>query len=225
MDSKNMAASAKIRRILIVDDHPLIRVGLSSLIEAEADLEVFGETGKISEALDLVRTTEPDLAIVDLSLADGNGLELVKRLAVQHKGLRILVCSMHDESLFAQRVLQAGAMGYINKQEASRHIIDAIRHLLDGKIWLSKKMTERLLQGIATGRSTPTAASVESLSDRELEVFGLIGQGMGPSQIAEVLHLSVKTVETHKQKIKRKLNLESGSELTRRAMQWTLEQA
>jgi DNA-binding NarL/FixJ family response regulator len=225
MDSKNMAASAKIRRILIVDDHPLIRVGLSSLIEAEADLEVFGETGKISEALDLVRTTEPDLAIVDLSLADGNGLELVKRLAVQHKGLRILVCSMHDESLFAQRVLQAGAMGYINKQEASRHIIDAIRHLLDGKIWLSKKMTERLLQGIATGRSAPTAASVESLSDRELEVFGLIGQGMGPSQIAEVLHLSVKTVETHKQKIKRKLNLESGSELTRRAMQWTLEQA
>jgi DNA-binding NarL/FixJ family response regulator len=116
-------------------------------------------------------------------------------------------------------------MGYINKQEASRHIIDAIRHLLDGKIWLSKKMTERLLQGIATGRSAPTAASVESLSDRELEVFGLIGQGMGPSPIAEVLHLSVKTVETHKQKIKRKLNLESGSELTRRAMQWTLEQA
>ena len=220
-----MAASAKIRRILIVDDHPLIRVGLSSLIEAEADLQVCGETGKISEALDLVRTSQPDLAIVDLSLADGNGLELVKRLGAQHKDLRILVCSMHDESLFAQRVLHAGAMGYISKQEATTHIIPAVRRLLDGKVWLSESMTERMLQGIATGRSTPTAASVETLSDRELEVFGLIGQGMGPSQIAEVLHLSVKTIETHKQKIKKKLRLQSGSELTRRAMQWTLDQA
>ena len=225
MDSKNRPASAKIHRIVIVDDHPLIRVGLSSLIAAEADLEVCGETGKISEALDLVRSTDPDLAIVDLSLADGNGLELIKRLAAQHKELRILVCSMHDESLFAQRVLSAGAMGYINKQEATRHIIDAVRQLLDGKAWLSKTMTERILQGIATGHSTPTAANIESLSDRELEVFGLIGQGMGPSQIAEVLHLSVKTVETHKQKIKKKLNLTSGSQLTRCAMQWMIEQA
>jgi len=225
MDSKKIAANSKIHRILIVDDHPLLRVGLASLIEAEADLKVCGETGKVSEALDLVRTSEPDVVIVDLSLADGNGLELVKRLAAQHKGLRILVCSMHDESLFAQRVLHAGAMGYINKQEATTHIIDAIRHLIAGKIWLSRTMTERVLQGIATGRSTPTAASVESLSDRELEVFGLVGQGMGPSQIAEVLHLSVKTVETHKQKNKKKLNLKSGSELTRRAMQWMLDQA
>jgi len=225
MDSKNRAASAKIHRILIVDDHPLIRVGLSSLIAAEADLEVCGETGQISEALHLVRTSEPEVAIVDLSLADGNGLELVKRLAAQHKELRILVCSMHDESLFAQRVLSAGAMGYINKQEATTHIIPAVRQLLDGKVWLSKTMIERMLQGIAHGRLTPAASSVESLSDRELEVFGLIGRGMGPSEIAEVLHLSVKTIETHKQKIKKKLNLQSGSELTRRAMQWMLEQA
>jgi DNA-binding NarL/FixJ family response regulator len=220
-----MAASAKMHRILIVDDHPLVRLGLSSLIEAEADLEVCGETGKIGEALDLAGRFEPDVAIVDLSLADGNGLELVKRLAAQHKDLRILVCSMHDESLFAQRVLGAGAMGYINKQEATTHIIRAVRHLLDGKVWLSESMTERMLQCIAHGGSTPTAAGIESLSDRELEVFGLTGQGMGPSQIAENLHLSVKTVETHKQKIKKKLNLHSGIELTRLAMQWMLEQS
>jgi DNA-binding NarL/FixJ family response regulator len=225
MLSKNTVANAKIHRILIVDDHPLVRVGLSSLIKGETDLEVCGETGKISEALDLVRMTEPDVVIVDLSLADGNGLEVVKRLATRHKYLRILVCSMHDESLFAQRVLNAGAMGYINKQEATRHIIDAIHHLIDGKVWLSESMTERVLEGIAQGRTTATAAGVENLSDRELEVFGLIGQGMGPSQIAELLHLSVKTVETHKQKIKKKLNLKSGSELTRRAMQWMLDQA
>lgn len=224
MDSKNTPASTKIFRILIVDDHPLIRVGLSSLIEAEADLQVCGETGKMSEALDLVRTSKPDVAIVDLSLTDGNGLELVKRLAAHYEDLRILVCSMHDESLFAQRVLGAGAMGYINKQEAPTYIIHAIRHLRDGKIWLSETMNERMRQGFAQGRSSRKTASVESLSDRELEVFGLIGQGMGPSQISEVLHLSVKTIETHKQKIKKKLNLNSGSELTRRAMQWWLEQ-
>jgi DNA-binding NarL/FixJ family response regulator len=225
MESKNRTPSAEIHRILIVDDHPLVRVGLKSLIEVEADLEICGETGQIGEALDLVRATEPDLAIVDLSLADGNGLELVKRLAAHQEDLRILVCSMHDESLFAQRVLGAGAMGYINKQEATTHILDAVRKLLEGKVWLSKAMTERMLQGFAQGRSSQKTASVESLSDRELEVFGLIGQGMGPSQIAELLHLSVKTIETHKQKIKKKLNLSSSSELTRRAMLWTLEQA
>jgi len=225
MESKNRTPSAKIHSILIVDDHPLVRVGLKSLIEAEADLKICGETGQIGEALDLVRATEPDLAIVDLTLADGNGLELVKRLAAQQEDLRILVCSMHDESLFAQRVLSAGAMGYINKQEATTHIIDAVRQLLEGKVWLSKAMTERMLQGFARRRSSQKTAGVESLSDRELEVFGLTGQGMGPSQIAELLHLSVKTIETHKQKIKKKLNLNSGSELTRHAMQWMLEQA
>jgi DNA-binding NarL/FixJ family response regulator len=227
MDSKHTVPDGRNRRILIVDDHPLVRVGLSSLIEAEADLVVCGETGKMREAVDLVRTANPDLVIVDLSLADGNGLDLVKRLAAQHDKLRILVCSMHDESLFAHRVLGAGARGYVNKQEAARHIVSAIRHLLNGKIWLSEPMMERVLDGIAKGRSasTSTSATVENLSDRELEVFGLIGEGMGPSQIAELLHLSVKTIETHKQKIKTKLNLKSGSELTRRAMQWMIEQA
>jgi len=225
MGSRNSETNNRSWRILIVDDHPLLRVGLRSLLEGEADLEVCGEAGKISDALDLAATTDPDLAIVDLTLADGNGLELVKRLAARHDSLRILVCSMHDESLFAQRALNAGAMGYINKQEATRHIIDAVRKLLDGKVWLSKTMTERMLHGIAKGGFTSRHASVECLSDRELEVFGLIGQGMGPSRIAELLHLSVKTVETHKQKIKKKLNLTCGNELTRRAMQWMLEQA
>lgn len=225
MDRMHGGHNDKIRRILIVDDHPLVRVGLSSLIDREADLEVCGETGTIAEAMELIRTTEPDLAIVDLSLADGNGLELIKRLAAESRAPKILVCSMHEESLFAQRVLCAGARGYINKQEATKHIIEAIHHLLAGKVWLSRPMTERVLQGVAHGGSSPPSTGVENLSDRELEVFGLIGQGLGPSQIAEQLHLSVKTVETHKQKIKKKLNLESGSELIRRAMQWMLDQA
>lgn len=224
MDSMNTVPNGKNRRILIVDDHPLVRVGLSCLIEGEADLKVCGETGKMSEALDLVQKTNPDLVIVELSLADGNGLDLVKRLAARRDTLRILVCSMHDESLFAHRVLNAGAMGYVNKREEPRHIINAIRHLFDDKIWLSIPMTERVLHGIAKGRSASTGADIENLSDRELEVFALVGEGMGPSQIAELLHLSVKTIETHKQKIKIKLNLRRGNELTRYAMQWLIEQ-
>lgn len=212
-------------RILIVDDHPLVRVGLASLIEGEADMSVCGETGDISEALELVRMQAPDLVTVDLSLADGNGLELVKRLRANNGTIRILVCSMHDEALFAYRALKAGAMGYIGKEQAATHVIDAIREVLNGKIWLSENMTERALQGVAHGNAITDIATIDSLSDRELEVFGLIGRGRGPSEIAEQLHLSVKTIETHRENIKKKLNLRSGNELIRLAMQWTLEQS
>ena len=216
--------SDRIWRLLLVDDHPLVRFGLCRLIDDEPDLEVCGETGKISEAQELARSMKPDLVVVDLSLADGNGLDLVKRLHTHHDGIKLLVCSMHDESLFSQRAINAGARGYINKQEATTHIVDAIRHVISGRIWLSQQMTERLLLGMAEGQSEPKVASIDSLSDRELEVFGLIGQGMGPSQIAEQLHLSVKTIESHREKIKKKLNLLSGSELARWAIQWTFDQ-
>jgi len=224
MDGMPGGDPTKVRRILIVDDHPLVRVGLASLIDREADLAVCGETGTFAEAVALARSTQPDLVIVDLSLADGSGLELVKRLAALPAAPKILVCSMHDEALFAPRVLGAGAKGYINKQEATRHIVEAIHHLLGGKVWLSRPMTERVLLGVAQSGTPSAAADIDNLSNRELEVFGLIGHGLGPSQIAEQLHLSVKTVETHKQKIKKKLNLGSGSELIRRAMQWILDQ-
>ncbi|MGA7979954.1 MAG: response regulator transcription factor [Chromatiaceae bacterium] len=212
-------------RILIVDDHPLVRAGLAALIQAEPDLEVCGETGAFSGALELFRETEPDLAIVDLSLAEGSGLELVRRLTAPQSRTRVLVCSMHEESLFAQRALNAGAMGYINKQEATSNVIEAIRRVLSGKIYLSGSMTERLLNRItARGSSVKAMPSIRDLSDRELEVFDLIGRGLSSSQIAEQLHLSVKTVEAHRAKIKRKLNLGSGRELTRYAVQWALEQ-
>ncbi|MEJ2147809.1 MAG: response regulator transcription factor, partial [Acidobacteriota bacterium] len=137
---------------------------------------------------------------------------------------RTLVCSMHDEALFADRALKAGAMGYIGKEEATTQVVEAMRHVLGGKVWLSPNMTERVFQGLAKGIGASQAASIESLTDRELEVFGLIGRGLGTSKIAERLHLSVKTIETHRENIKKKLNLRSGSELTRRAMQWTLGQ-
>lgn len=225
MNSDKSPLDNKVWRILVVDDHPLVRVGLVSLIKGEGDLDVCGETGDIGTAQELVRSEKPDLVTVDLSLADGNGLELVKRLSASYGDIKILVCSMHDEALFAYRALKAGAMGYIGKEQATTHVIDAIRQVLRGKIWLSQNMTERALQGIASGGAVSATATIDRLSDRELEVFGLIGRGLGPSQIAEQLHLSVKTIETHRENIKKKLNLRNGSELTRLAMQWALEQS
>lgn len=211
-------------RILIVDDHPLVRRGLAALMENQPDLAVCAEAGDMGEALRQFDLTHPTLAIVDISLAGGNGLELIKRLVVRDSHAKILVVSMHEETLFAERALQAGAMGYINKQEATTRIIEAIRQVLRGKVYLSEPMTERLLKGVAQGVPETSDSSIASLSDRELEVFGMIGQGIGTSQIAEQLHLSVKTIETHRDRIKKKLNLESGSELNRRAMQWVMEQ-
>jgi DNA-binding NarL/FixJ family response regulator len=211
------------RRVLVVDDHPLVRAGIVALIANELDLEVCGEAGTFREALELTQRTEPDLAIVDLSLTDRSGLELVKRLKGK-PSMRVLVCSMHEESLFAQRVLNAGAMGYINKHEATTSVIEAIRRVLSGKVWLSGPMTERRIQHLARGGPISGAPSIHDLTDRELEVFSLIGQGLRPSQIAEQLHLSVKTVEAHRENIKNRLNLTSGSELTQYAVQWTLEQ-
>lgn len=224
VNGKKAAHSGKAWRILIVDDHPLVRAGLAGLVGGEPDLEVCGETGDISDAMELARTQAPDMMIIDLSLANGNGLELVKRIRAYDEAIKMLVCSMHDEALFAYRALNAGAMGYIGKEEATEHVIDAIRHVLKDKIWLSAKMTERALQGIAQG-GRAKAGTIDSLSDRELEVFGLIGRGMGPSEIAEQLHLSIKTIETHRENIKKKLNLRSGSELVRLALHWTYEQS
>jgi len=219
MQDRPTAASAEIRRVMIVDDHPLLRAGLAALIGNEPDLEVCCEAESADDALVLARTERPNLIVLDISLAEGSGLELIKRLTNGEGEPRILVCSMHDESLFAQRVLAAGARGYINKQEATTRVIEAIRRVLSGKVYLSQRMTERLQQNNAG-----EARSVDTLSDRELEVFGLIGAGFPSSRIAEQLHLSVKTIETHRENIKKKLNLKSGGELTRYAVQWTLEQ-
>ena len=212
-----------MKRILIVDDHPLVRAGFSQLICDEADMEVCGEAADEAQALQLVASTRPDLVIIDLSLAGGSGLNLIERIRAHHDDVGMLVASMHDEFLFAERVLAAGALGYINKQEAPSKIIEAVRRVLSGKVYVSDAMTERLLGGL-TGAAKPSSQPpMQRLSNRELEVFELIGRGMTTGRIADHLQLSIKTIETHRENIKKKLGLSSGQELTRRAMHWLLE--
>ncbi len=223
MQEVTSCSKNKVWRILVVDDHPLVRSGLSALIRAEADLEVCGETGTVGEALNLATTASPDLAIIDLSLADSDGLELVKRLKTRHPALKLLVCSVYDETLFAQRALAAGAMGYINKKEATTRIVEAIRQVLQNELYVSDQVAQLTLQEL-TQPGVKQHASITSLSDRELQVYRLIGEGLRTSQIAEQLHLSVKTIESHKEKIKKKLNLTSASKLARHAVQWSQDQ-
>ena len=210
-------------RILIVDDHPIVRQGLSLLIANEPDLEVCGEAADSGEAVRQLTATRPDLIVVDISLHSGNGIELIKQIRSRDPNVKMLVSSMHDESLFAERALRAGAMGYINKAEATDKVVEAIRQVVRGKIYLSPRMTERMLcRAIGTEESLETSP-IDNLSDRELEVFELIGQGLTTRQIANKLHLSPKTVETYRENIKSKLNLSNATELTRHAVQWTLE--
>lgn len=206
-------------QILIVDDHPLVRRGLAELIASEPDLEVWGQAASGEEALQLLARNQPDLMVVDISLKGINGLELIKRVRLQFPEILVLVSSMHDESLFGERALLAGASGYINKEEATDRVLDAIRQILDGRIYMSQTMVRHVLQPTGEER-TP---SLLHLSDRELEVFTLIGQGVTTRQIAERLKISTKTVETHRENIKAKLSLKTGMELTRRAVQWVLE--
>lgn len=209
-------------RILIVDDHPLVRTGFAQLISDCADLEVCGEAGDMAEALRQIDATGPDLAIIDLSLAGGSGLDLIERIKSRNQGILMLVASMHDETLYAERVLAAGARGYINKQEAQDSIIRAIRQVLSGKVYLSQQMTDRLLSGMVDANGGKR--DIDSLSNRELQVFELIGEGVSSSQIAEQLNLSIKTIETHQAHIKKKLGLGSAHELNQRAIRWAMDQ-
>ena len=208
---------------MIVDDHPLVRTGFRQLIESEPDLGVCCEAANIAQAMQQITHTRPDMAIVDLSLPDGNGLELIKRIHARYKEIPILVSSMHDEDLFAERALRAGAKGYINKEEAGDQVIVAVRTVLAGNIYLSSRMSERQTQEQHNNTDHSHQSPVKQLSDRELEVFELIGHGMGTGEIASKLHLSVKTIETHRANIKSKLGLSSAGELTRSAVQWTIE--
>ena len=208
-------------KILIVDDHPLVRTGLAQLIGDCPDLEVCAEAGDMSGALKIIDASSPDLAIIDLSLAGGSGLDLIEHIKSRDRNILMLVASMHDETLYAERVLAAGAHGYINKQEAQENIILAIRQVLNGKVYLSQHMTERLLNGMVN--ATGDKRDIDSLSNRELQVFELIGQGTTTSQIAEQLNLRVKTIETHQAHIKKKLGLGSAHELNQRAIRWVMD--
>jgi len=209
-------------KVLIVDDHPIVRRGLADLIGSRADLEICGEADGVAEALRQVEAAPPDLVLVDLTLRGGHGLKLIEAIADRHPQVKALVSSMHDESLFAERALRAGASGYISKQEPPERLIEALRQVLRGEIYLSPRMAGRLLHRVTSGEALDKTP-VESLSDRELEVFQMIGQGQTTKQIAQTLSLSHKTVEAHREKIKAKLCLKNSSELSRHATLWVLE--
>jgi DNA-binding NarL/FixJ family response regulator len=206
-------------RIVLVDDHPMVRERLAEVINREPDLTVCGEAEDRGGALEVIEREKPRLAIVDLTLKRSNGLDLIKDLRVTHPDLLILVLSMQDENLYAERVIRAGAHGYITKQEATRKILDAIRQVMAGKVFLSEEISAEILARML-GKSRGAMRSLDVLSDRELQVFGLVGEGFGTRQIAEQLGLDVKTVETYRTRIKEKLELKDASELLRQAIAW-----
>lgn len=207
-------------RIVVVDDHPIIRRGLADLINQEEDLEVCGEAMDAHQALEMIASQKPDIAVVDISLKEINGIELIKHIKTRNPKLPMLVLSMHDETLYAERALRAGARGYVMKQEPPETVISSIRKVLGGEIYVSEKMSSRLIARMADGTTSGTGSPLERLSDRELEVFQLIGQGMRTRQIAERLCLSIKTIESYREHIKHKLDLQNSTELFQHALQW-----
>src|SRR5881409_4115095 len=212
-----------VKRIVIVDDHPLFRKGLEQLIHSDSSFAVCGEAGNASEAMDVIRKLDPDLAIVDLSLPGANGIELIKNIRAEFQKLPVLILSMHDESLYALRALRAGAQGYVMKQEALENVINAIREVLAGRPYLSHDMSSKLITNFASGSNQ--ANPTDKLSDRELEILELFGKGRDVREIAKALHISAKTVETHRAHIKEKLSLKNARQVTRFAVQWLESQA
>jgi DNA-binding NarL/FixJ family response regulator len=208
------------KRVLIVDDHPMMRTGLAQLIDNEADLKVCAEADNAGQALDIAVGQTLDLILLDISLPDKNGLELIKDIRALKPGLPILVVSMHDESLYAERVLRAGGRGYIMKQEGGKKLLQAVRHVLNGQIYVSEKMAAGILETFSGRHAEATVSPVQQLSDREFEVFQLIGQGKSTREIAAHLHLSGKTVEVHRLNIKKKMKLETATDLVRHAVRW-----
>ena len=224
MTDQKKSTENRAARVLIVDDHPAVREGLGILISRQRDLEVCGEAADVPEALNLVLATNPDVAVIDVSLETGNGIDLIKRIKGRNAGVRMLVWSMYNENLYAERALRAGAMGYIHKREATSKIIDAIRLVLQDKVYVSDSIAARMLRrSVGRGSSAMESTSVEDLSDRELEVFELIGQGLDTHQVAEKMSISTRTVESYRSRIKEKLNLEKGTDLVRQAVQWAVK--
>jgi len=220
MARKSVEASSK-KRVFLVDDHPVIRRGIQLLINLESDFSVCGEAGSVSTAYRKILQEEPDLAVVDLSLADGSGLELIRLLHGEMPRLKILVLSMHDESFYAQRALQAGASGYVTKEEGTEKVIGALKSLVQGKRYISENVASQLLEIATTsGRHASDDSPVKVLSNREVEVLELVGQGLSTREIAEKLNLSTKTIESHREHMKSKLSLSSGAQLARYAFNW-----
>jgi DNA-binding NarL/FixJ family response regulator len=214
-----MTTQTNTKSIFLVDDHPLVREWLTTLINQQPDLTVCGAAESAAPALSSVAAAQPNLVIVDINLKDSSGIELIKNLKELHPGVAVLVLSMHDESLYAERVFRAGARGYVNKRETAQKVVEAIRRVLDGKLYVSEKTAEVLAAQMIQGRAV-NRSSIELLSDRELEVFDKLGRGFGTRQIAEDFHVSVKTIQAYCARIKEKLDLASATELLRDAVRW-----
>jgi DNA-binding NarL/FixJ family response regulator len=220
--AKTQSPAATKRRILVVDDHPIVRQGLALMINREPDLVVCAEAEEAMGAMHALSSARPDALIVDISLNGPDGLDLLKNIRTTHPTLPVLILSMHDESIYAERALRAGANGYIMKQEATENVLVAVRRILNGEIYVSTRIANQMLKHYITGARTLRNSSIADLSDRELEVFRLIGEGHGTRQIAEELHISVKTVESYQAHIKEKLSLRSSRELMQHAIQWNM---
>jgi DNA-binding NarL/FixJ family response regulator len=216
------APYAKKGKVFLVDDHPIVRQGLALLINGEADLAVCGEADGGFAALQMVGELHPDILVLDISLNGPDGIELLKTIRIRDSELPVLILSMHDESTYAERALRAGANGYIMKQEATDKVLTAIRRILHGEVYLSDRLTNRMLQHFICGTVSSKDSPLANLSDRELEVFRLIGEGRGTRQIADELHISVKTVESYQGHIKEKLYLRNARELVQRAIEWSV---
>ncbi len=212
-----MAQKAKV---LLVDDHPLVREWLANLINQQSDLQVCGEADSAPKALQLIGAAQPEIAVVDISMEGGSGIELIKNIKASHPAVLVVVLSMHDEALYAERALRAGARGYIMKREATKRVLQAIRCVLGGKLYLSDKMALVMTEKFVDGRPKAAGSMIETLSDRELEVFHLLGRGCTTRQIADELHVSFKTVQAFCARIKDKLKLSGATELLREAMRW-----
>ena len=211
----------RARDVLIVDDHPIVRQGLSQLIDREEDLQVCGEASDVREARNALQQTEPDVVILDLSLRDSDGLELIKDIRARHRRLPVLVLSMHDEAIYAERLLGAGANGYIMKQAAADQLLTAVRRVLAGGIYVSEAVGASMIEKFATGgRPGSGGDPITRLSNRELQVLNLIGRGKTTRETAANLNLSIKTVESHRQRIKKKLNLQTAAQLVQYAVNW-----
>ena len=214
------SGAGRRRRSLVVDDHPRVRAGLLQLINQRPDLEVVAEAGGPREAMGKITAAKPDLIIADITMKDGGGLEFIKDVRAVHGEIPMLMVSMHDEKVYAERALRAGASGYIMKEESASHLITAILRVLDGGVYLSETMSVRLLRSVSNPKSRNTGSPLQTLTDREFEVFQLIGQGHTTEEIARQLSLSPKTVDVHRAHIKEKLNLKSGTALIHQAVQW-----
>jgi DNA-binding NarL/FixJ family response regulator len=220
MPMKAGKPTGKKTQILIVDDHPVTRAGLSHLINHQPDMIICGEAESAAQAMDVLASSRPDLLLIDLTLPGKSGLELVKDVKAMRPDLLMLVVSMHDESLYADRVLRAGARGYITKHEGGEKLIKAIRHVLSGKIYVSESMSAHILEMFSGGQTALDRSSIEKLSDREFEVFESLGAGLSSQQIAKKLHLSAKTVDAHRANIKTKLGMKTTAELIAYAARW-----